>query len=123
MSLPTILVVDDSRWVAGVLDSLFGPLGYRVVYAPNGAAALAAARTARPDIVIADVRRRVLKFIGFIRELRHDPDLGRIPVILWSAVYQPYEIKSLADGCQPITAWNKIDDRDGLCSLVENLTR
>jgi CheY-like chemotaxis protein len=48
MTLRTILVADDSSWVAEGLNSLFEPLGGRVVYAPNGRAALTVAQAAGP---------------------------------------------------------------------------
>jgi CheY-like chemotaxis protein len=124
MPPPTILVVDGCRWVAGALDSLLLPtLGCRVVYARNPRAALTVARTVQPNLVIAEVKRRVFKGIEFILEMRRDPDLGRIPAILWSDVYQPRDIEVLAEGCQPFTAWKKFDNPDGLVSLVENLVR
>jgi CheY-like chemotaxis protein len=121
MSLRTILVADDSSVVAETLDSLFGPLGCRVVYTPNGRAALTVVRAARPDLVIADVMLRVLTGIEFVRELRRDADLGGTPVILWSAVYQAHQINGFAKGCEPFTAWNKFDHLDGLVSVVHNL--
>jgi hypothetical protein len=66
---------------------------------------------------------RAFTGVEFIRELRRDPDLGRIPVILWSAVYQPHEIKGFAHGCEPFTACNKFDGPDRLLSLVEGLMK
>jgi two-component system, sensor histidine kinase and response regulator len=117
----TILVADDSRCVAEGLSSLFDPLDYRVLYAPNGKAALTLVPAARPALVIADVMLRVMTGIEFVRELRRDPGLGQIPVILWSAVYQPRDIRGFAYGCEPFTAWNKFDDLDGLVSVVNEL--
>ena len=121
MPVRTILVADDSSGVADVLDSLFGPLGFRVVYVPNGRTALTVARAARPDLIIADVTLRVLTGIEFVRELKRDMDFGQVPVILCSALYQPQEIDNLAYGCGPFAAWNKFDSPDRLLSLVENL--
>ncbi len=117
----TILAADDSSAIIETLDSLLGPLGCRVVYAPNGRVALTVARAARPDLVIADVVLRVLTGIEFVRELRRDADLGRTPVILWSAVHQTHQIRSFAHGCEPFTAWYKFDNPDGLVSVVKNL--
>ena len=121
MSLRTILAADDSSAVAETLDSLFDPLGCRVVYAPNGRAALTVVRAAQPDLVIADVMLPVVTGIEFVRELRRDAGLGGTPAILWSAVYQIDQIRGFADGCEPFTAWNKFDDLDGLVSVVYKL--
>ena len=92
----TILAADDCRGVLETLASLFGPPSYRVVNAPNGKGALSLARAVRPDLVITDVILRALSGIGFVRELRHDAELGRTPVILWSAVYSPHQINGFA---------------------------
>jgi CheY-like chemotaxis protein len=121
MSPRTILAADDSSAIAETLDSLFRPLGCRVVYAPNGRAALMVVRAARPDLVIADVMLRVFTGIEFVRELRRDANLAGTPVILWSAGYSPHEIKGFASGCEPFIALDKFGDLVGLVSAVMNL--
>jgi CheY-like chemotaxis protein len=100
----TILATDDSKGILETLASLFGPPSYRVVNAPNGKDALTLARPSRPDIIITDVILHALDGIEFVRELRHDAVLGRTPVILWSAGYQPYQINGFANGCEPFIA-------------------
>ena len=52
---------------------------------PDGEAALAAIREHRPDLVLADVMMPRLDGIGLVREIRADPKLRHIPVILLSA--------------------------------------
>jgi signal transduction histidine kinase len=51
----------------------------------DGMAALAAARTRRPDVIVSDVMMPGLDGFGLIRELRRDPALDTIPVIVLSA--------------------------------------
>jgi signal transduction histidine kinase len=58
---------------------------YVVDAVPDGLAALEAARAHRPDIVISDVMMPRLDGFGLIRELRADPELRTVPVILLSA--------------------------------------
>jgi signal transduction histidine kinase len=58
---------------------------YVVDAVPDGVAALEAARAHRPDVVLSDVMMPRLDGFGLIRELRADPELRTVPVILISA--------------------------------------
>lgn len=50
-----ILVVDDDECLLDILERFFVPMGYTVLKAGDGASAILAARTARPDIVLLDI--------------------------------------------------------------------
>lgn len=52
---------------------------------PGAVAALEAARARPPDLIISDVMMPRLDGFGLIRELRSDPALGTIPVMVLSA--------------------------------------
>jgi len=58
---------------------------YEVEAVSDGRAALAAARARRPELIISDVMMPQLDGFGLIRELRADPQLAAIPVVLLSA--------------------------------------
>jgi PAS domain S-box-containing protein len=58
---------------------------YEVEAVGDGRAALAAARARRPKLIISDVMMPQLDGFGLIRELRADPELATIPVVLLSA--------------------------------------
>ena len=51
----------------------------------NGREALEAARVRRPDVIVTDVMMPELDGFGLLRELRADPSLQTIPVIMLSA--------------------------------------
>ena len=53
--LPHLLLVDDSALVLEALGVLFEETGHRVTAAASVAAAVAAARADRPDLVLLDV--------------------------------------------------------------------
>jgi CheY-like chemotaxis protein len=115
-----ILAADDSSLILDALDSLFSPLR-RVIHAPDGAIALKLARKLRPDLIISDVALPTVDGIEFLREVRRDPEIGHIPMILWSVVYQPPQIEALANGSEPVVALNKSDGLDVLLSTVNGL--
>lgn len=80
-----ILLADDNTDMRDYVRRLLTQSGYQVDAVSHGQAALAAARQRRPDLVLSDVMMPVLDGFGLLHELRADPELGSIPVILLSA--------------------------------------
>ena len=81
---PTLLVVEDNpdmRWhvTRHLRDD------YDVVTSRDGVEALARMRAARPDIVLADVMMPRMDGLTLVREIREDPTLRDLPVVLLSA--------------------------------------
>jgi CheY-like chemotaxis protein len=79
-----ILIVDDEPAVREVLSGYFehqyGPRGYRIETAPDGAAALAAVRRQRPALVLLDIDMPGMGGVEALRGVRAiDP---KIPVIM-----------------------------------------
>ncbi len=60
-------------------------MGYEVTAVADGMAALAAARSRPPDLVLSDVMMPLVDGFRVLRELRDDPSTASIPVILLSA--------------------------------------
>jgi PAS domain S-box-containing protein len=81
---PGILIVDDNADMRHYLCRLL-EVRYEVMEAADGEAALAAARGRRPDLILTDVMMPRLDGLGLLRELRADPSLKTIPVIVLSA--------------------------------------
>jgi len=79
-----VLVVDDNADMREYLARLLSTR-WRVDALGDGAAALAAARTEPPDLVLSDVMMPGLDGFGLLRELRADPRTSQIPVVLLSA--------------------------------------
>jgi len=81
---PTLLVVDDNsdmrRYLADALADTF-----RVTVAAGGAAALELIRRERPDVLLADVMMPAVDGLQLVREIRADPALTDLPVVLLSA--------------------------------------
>ncbi|MEV4281506.1 response regulator transcription factor [Actinoplanes xinjiangensis] len=71
-----ILVAEDDADIAQLLRRLFERAGFEVVEAGDGSAALAGARTRRPDVVVTDLDMPVLDGLGLCRALRGDPLAG-----------------------------------------------
>ncbi|HEU5089238.1 MAG TPA: ATP-binding protein, partial [Roseiflexaceae bacterium] len=79
-----ILLADDNADVRAYIRRLLSPL-YHVEAVADGMAALKAAQARRPDLVLADVMMPGMDGFTLLRELRADPHLQTVPVILLSA--------------------------------------
>jgi signal transduction histidine kinase/CheY-like chemotaxis protein len=80
----TILLADDNADMRDYVRRLLAP-GYEVRTAADGAAALAALREDRPDLLLSDVMMPGLDGFALVREVRADPARADIPIILLSA--------------------------------------
>jgi PAS domain S-box-containing protein len=79
-----VFVVDDNADMRGYLRELLAGR-WEVESASDGQMALQAMRLRKPDLVLTDVMMPELDGFGLLRELRNDPQLCDLPVILLSA--------------------------------------
>jgi PAS domain S-box-containing protein len=83
-STARVLLADDNADMRGYLERILGA-HFQVESFADGEATLARAREVPPDLVITDVMMPRLDGFGLMRELRRDPRLKHVPVILLSA--------------------------------------
>ncbi|MBI5498825.1 MAG: response regulator [Deltaproteobacteria bacterium] len=81
-----VLVVDDEPDVVTYLETLLRDNGYATIGAANGQEGMEKLRAERPDLVCLDITMPVESGIRFYRDLRSDPALSGIPVIVVTAV-------------------------------------
>jgi signal transduction histidine kinase/CheY-like chemotaxis protein len=79
-----VLLADDNADMRDYIRRLL-ETQYEVEAVGDGEAALVAARARRPDLVLSDVMMPRLDGFGLLRQLRADPDLAEVPVVLLSA--------------------------------------
>jgi PAS domain S-box-containing protein len=79
-----ILVADDNADMRNYIRRLLAPR-WQMEMLPDGEAALAAMRAEKPDLVLTDVMMPRLDGFGLLREIRNDPGLRDLPVIMLSA--------------------------------------
>jgi signal transduction histidine kinase/FixJ family two-component response regulator len=71
----TLLLVDDEADIREILGLSLADLGYRVLSAENGLAALDQFRRERPPVVVTDIKMPGLDGIGLLREIKKEsPD-------------------------------------------------
>ncbi len=87
----TILVVDDVATNRALLRDLLGALGFSMLEADNGQAALRQAEASVPDLVLLDMVMPDMDGIETTRRLRADARTAQTPVLMISASSTPEE--------------------------------
>src|SRR5687767_7132291 len=82
---PRLLVVDDNPVNVDLLRTRLTAHGYEVLTAADGEEALAQARQHQPDLILLDVMMPKMDGIAVCRELKSDPRLAFMPVIMVTA--------------------------------------
>jgi CheY-like chemotaxis protein len=82
----TVLFVDDeSLWLDAVRSALSrGPA--KIITAVGGEQAIEQLKTARPDLILSDVRMPVMNGFDLFEKVRNNPDLRSIPFVFMSSI-------------------------------------
>src|SRR5665213_608152 len=81
-----ILLVEPDRLLAETYSQALTGAGHKVMIAPGAQAAISAADTARPDLVILELQLVEHSGIEFLYEFRSYPEWQDIPVLIHSGV-------------------------------------
>ena len=81
-----ILVVDDEPDVVSYLTTLFEDNGYATASAGDGNQALAKIKEKKPDLITLDMSMPGKSGVKAYRELKDDPALASIPVLVVTGV-------------------------------------
>jgi DNA-binding response OmpR family regulator len=83
-----LLVDDDADFVAATKVVLEYRHDYKVLTASDGVFGLAIARAERPDLIILDVIMPFEDGFNAAKELKTDPDLSKIPIMMLTSFSQ-----------------------------------
>jgi CheY-like chemotaxis protein len=81
-----VLVVDDETSIVTYLETLLQDHGYETVTATNGEEALQKACSEKPDLITLDISMPEKSGIRFYREIKENPGLSGIPVVVVTGV-------------------------------------
>ena len=76
-----VLIVDDVPQNRAVLIDSLNVLGFELIEAADGQAALTCAESLRPDLIVMDVAMPVMDGLEATRRLRAMPGLAQVPII------------------------------------------
>ena len=87
-----VLIAEDSRIQAKMLEKRLQDAGHTVRWAIDGAKALEMVGQRRPEIIISDIEMPEMNGYEFCKAVKSDPGLRTIPLILLSSLSDPVDI-------------------------------
>ncbi len=81
-----IVVVDDELDIRTFISTLLESQGFKTAVAPNGEAGMERVREKKPDLITLDIMMPQESGIKMYRDLKMDPELKDVPVIVISAM-------------------------------------
>lgn len=93
---PTILICDDSQVMRTLVRVALEEPSYAVVEAEDGERALQLARRVVPNLILLDVMMPGRSGLEVLAELRADPELRGVPVIMLTARAQAADREEIA---------------------------
>lgn len=117
----SILVVDDDETIREYLALLFSPM-YQVYQAVNGDQGFELAERIFPDIIISDIMMGHTNGINLCSQIKQNPALGHIPVILLTGTTnETIKLEGVREGADDYIM--KPFDKDLLLARVESLLK
>ncbi len=80
--MPKIICAEDDKLISASLVQGFTEAGFEVTAAFGGEDAVAKAKEIKPDVMVMDIMMPKLDGIGAVWELKADPELAHIPVVM-----------------------------------------
>lgn len=119
-----ILVVDDSPTLRRVVAAILERHGYDTTLAADGQEAMESLTSdgPKPDLVLLDFVMPRMNGFQFCRELRRNPELTMLPVVLMSAKADRIR-DQFVEQTGAVDAITKPFDRQALVAVVENALR
>ena len=93
MNEKTVLIIEDEEDAAELFAEMMRVSGFRVLKTFSSAPAMQMIISEKPEIIILDVMMPDKSGIDILHEMRGDPALAGIPVIVVSAKSLPADIK------------------------------
>ncbi len=88
-----LLIADDSSTIQKVFERAFPSSEFKLFFATNGEEALQKAREVKPDLIIADINMPEKNGLEVCEEVKKDPELRDIPVLLLVGVLDEFDEK------------------------------
>lgn len=99
-NIPVILVVDDQLQNIELLEAFLAPLGYYILRASSGDAALTTLKEVAVDLILLDVMMPGMDGFEVTRRVRENPALHQLPIMLVTALRDKDDhLKGVEAGC------------------------
>ena len=90
----TVLIIEDEADAAELFAEMMRVSGFRVRKTSSSAPAISMMTTEKPDVVLLDIMMPEVSGMDILQQMRSDPALANIPVVVVSAKSMPADIKN-----------------------------
>jgi CheY-like chemotaxis protein len=94
MEQKTVFIIEDEEDAAELFAEMMRVSGYRVMKTVKSPPAIGMMLAEKPDVVLLDIMMPELSGLDILRQMRRDPALANIPVIVITAKSMPTDIKN-----------------------------
>lgn len=113
-----IIVTEDTALIAKVLSNKLTQAGYEVLIVTNGDEALKAIAARKPDLLLLDLIMPVKDGFAVLKELRANPALADLKVLVTSELQQNEDIQKVQQ-----LGVLQVFDKANLQAIVDQLPR
>ncbi|CAO5674659.1 MAG: Chemotaxis protein CheY [Holosporales bacterium] len=82
-----VLTVDDSRTIREMVSFTIKSIGYTMIEAEDGLAALNLLKDNKPDLIISDVNMPNMDGFTFVKNVRENPAFKTTPILMLTTEY------------------------------------
>jgi DNA-binding response OmpR family regulator len=93
-SQKSVLIIEDEEDAAELFAEMMRISGFRVAKTSKSQPAIAMMTADKPDLVLLDIMMPEISGLDILRQMRLDPNLSTIPVIVVTAKSMPSDIKN-----------------------------
>lgn len=94
MDQKTVLIIEDEEDAAELFAEMMRVSGFRVIKTSRSAPAITMMTVDKPDLVLLDIMMPEVSGLDILRQMRREPYLANIPVIVVTAKGMPADIKN-----------------------------
>src|SRR4026208_2618256 len=94
MDPKTVLIIEDEEDAAELFAEMMRVSGFRVVKTSKSRPAISLMSSEKPDEILLDIMMPEISGLDILRQMRREPELANIPVIVVTAKSMPSDIKN-----------------------------
>jgi CheY-like chemotaxis protein len=94
MNEKTVMIIEDEEDAAELFAEMMRVSGFRVVKTSKSAPAIEMMTSEKPDVILLDIMMPEISGLDILRQMRRDPMLANIPVVVVTAKGMPADIKN-----------------------------
>ncbi|HEX3095636.1 MAG TPA: response regulator [Patescibacteria group bacterium] len=95
--MPKIVCAEDDKLISTSLIEGFTAAGFEAIPAYDGEEAVAKIKESKPDVILLDIMMPKLDGFGVAWELKADPDLSQIPVVMLTNLSDPETVSKILE--------------------------